>query len=510
MAISFRNIPPNLRVPLAYFEFDPSLAGTATSLQKALLLGTVPPIGPGVTLPPNTLTEVFSADQVRALAGTGSALGRQAEAWFRNNASVPLSIIAAEETGFTAGEGSIEWTGPAVGGGVIPLYIGGRIVRIVVSAGDDDIAISVAAADAINADARVAVSAEVSTINRARTEITAAQAGSLGNLKIQLALAGAVGGEIMPEGVGATITQMGDDADHPAGAGVPDVAALLALLGDAPFDFVLCPWTDASSLNALQEFFNDTSGRWSWAMQLYGHGWCAVEGTVGELSALGNTRNDQHVSIMGFSNSPTPADEWMAAYAGQSAGSLIIDPARPVQALPLIGVRPPPREDRFTILQRQVLYFDGISATYVTDGEEVYTDRVITTYRRNVWGAPDDSYLDVETLYTAQYYARSARNRILIKFPRHKLASDGTRFGAGQAIVTPKIARAELIAHYGELEEIGIVEDLDGFERALIVERSATDPNRLNALVSPSFVNQLRIFAVLVQFRLHGSERIVA
>ena len=48
------------------------------------------------------------------------------------------------------------------------------------------------------------------------------------------------------------------------------------------------------------------------------------------------------------------------------------------------------------------------------------------------------------------------------------------------------------------------------FERALIVERSRTDPNRLNALVSPSFVNQLRIFAVLVQFRLHGAERVVA
>jgi phage tail sheath gpL-like len=501
VAISFRNIPPNLRVPLAYFEFDPSLAGTATSLQNALLLGTVPA---GAALQPNVVTPVFSADQARALAGTGSAFGRQAEAWFRNNASVPLYVVAAAETGLSVGTCEIEWTGPATAGGVIPLYIGGRLVRILVSPGDDDVAISAAAVAAINADARVGVIAAVDANNRAITDITAAQAGALGRLKIQFALAGVIGGEVMPAGVTGTVT------DWTAGVGEPDVAALLAGVGDAPFDFVLCPWTSSAALEALREFFNDTSGRWSWAMQLYGHGWCAVEGTVGQLSALGNTRNDQHVSIMGFNNSPTPPDEWMAAYAGQAAGSLIIDPARPVQALPLIGVRPPPRESRFTILQRQVLYFDGISATYVTDGEEVYIDRVITTYRRNVWGAPDDSYLDVETMYTAQFYARSARNRILLKFPRHKLASDGTRFGAGQAIVTPKIARAELIAHYGELEEQGIVEDINGFERALIVERSPTDPNRLNALVSPSFVNQLRIFAVLVQFRLHGSERVVA
>jgi phage tail sheath gpL-like len=504
MAITFRNIPPNLRVPLAYFEFDPSLAGTATSLQNALLLGTVDVNDPDVTLEPNKVTPVFSADQARAYAGIGSAFGRQAEAWFRNNASVPLYLVAADETGLSAGTRDIEWTGPAVAGGIIPLYIGGRLVRILISPGDDDVAISAAAVEAINADPRVGVTAVVSANNRAVTEITAAQAGILGQLKVDFALAGVIGGEIMPEGVNATVS------DWVGSVGEPDVAALLAGIGDAPFDFVLCPWASNAVLEALREFFNDTSGRWSWVMQLYGHGWCAVEGTVGQLSALGTTRNDQHVSIMGFSNSATPADEWMAAYAGQAASSLIIDPARPVQALPLIGVRPPPREDRFTILQRQVLYFDGISGTYVTDGEEVYTDRVITTYRRNVWGAPDDSYLDVETMYTAQFYARSARNRILIKFPRHKLASDGTRFGAGQAIVTPKIARAELIAHYGELEEQGIVEDMDGFERALIVERSATDPNRLNALVSPSFVNQLRIFAVLVQFRLHGAERIVA
>jgi phage tail sheath gpL-like len=501
-----------LRVPLAYFEFDPSLAGTATSLQKAVLLGSINTADPNVTLEPNHLTEVFSADQVRALAGISSALGRQAEAWFRNNASVPLSLLAAEEEAVWNNLiGSIEWTSGSTDGGVIPLYIGGRLVRIVISGGMDPEQLSRAATEAINADLRVGVVARVGTdpsdptVDPEVTVITAAQRGELGRLKLEMALAGPVGGEIVPAGVGYTITQM------PATPGaIPDVLGLLAEIGDAPFDFVLCPWTDANSLNALREFFNDTSGRWSWVMQLYGHGWCAREGTVGELSAVGNTRNDQHVSIMGFSNSSTPADEWMAAYAGQSAGSLIIDPARPVQALPLIGVRPPPREYRFTILERQVLYYDGISATYVTDGEEVYIDRVITTYRRNVWGAPDDSYLDVETMYTAQFYARSARNRILLKFPRHKLASDGTRFGAGQAIVTPKIARAELIAHYGELEEQGIVEDMDGFERALIVECSATDPNRLNALVSPSFVNQLRIFAVLVQFRLHGMERVVA
>ena len=35
-----------------------------------------------------------------------------------------------------------------------------------------------------------------------------------------------------------------------------------------------------------------------------------------------------------------------------------------------------------------------------------------------------------------------------------------------------------------------------------MVERDAEDPNRLDILFPPDYVNQLRIFAVLAQFRL--------
>jgi phage tail sheath gpL-like len=96
------------------------------------------------------------------------------------------------------------------------------------------------------------------------------------------------------------------------------------------------------------------------------------------------------------------------------------------------------------------------------------------------------------------------RNRILFMFPRHKLADDGTRFGAGQAIVTPLIIRSEMIAAYGELEEAGKMENMEAFKANLIVERNAQDPNRVDALLPPDLVNQLRIFAALTQFRLRS------
>ncbi|MQT72556.1 phage tail protein, partial [Pseudomonas sp. FSL R10-0071] len=72
----------------------------------------------------------------------------------------------------------------------------------------------------------------------------------------------------------------------------------------------------------------------------------------------------------------------------------------------------------------------------------------------------------------------------------------------GQAIVTPNVIRGELIASYYALERLGIVENADAFAQNLIVERSATSPNRLNVLFPPDLVNQLRIFALQYQFRL--------
>ena len=48
----------------------------------------------------------------------------------------------------------------------------------------------------------------------------------------------------------------------------------------------------------------------------------------------------------------------------------------------------------------------------------------------------------------------------------------------------------------------GLVENLRQFKAHLIVERDSDNPNRVNVLYPPDLINQLRIFAVLGQFRL--------
>ena len=49
---------------------------------------------------------------------------------------------------------------------------------------------------------------------------------------------------------------------------------------------------------------------------------------------------------------------------------------------------------------------------------------------------------------------------------------------------------------------VGLVENLAAFKAHLIVERDPNNPNRVNVLYPPDLINQLRIFAVLAQFRL--------
>ena len=191
----------------------------------------------------------------------------------------------------------------------------------------------------------------------------------------------------------------------------------------------------------------------------------------------------------------------LGAAVGQIAVSVKADPARPFQTLVLTGISAPRVGDRFSRTERENLLASGV-ATFCDTTSNTQIERAVTTYIQNAYGATDNSYQDAETLHTLGYIIRFLRTRITSKYGRHKLADDGTTFGEGQAIVTPSIIKSELIAAYSDLMEAGLVENMDAFKSYIIVERNATDPNRLDVLFPPDLVNQLRIFAMLVQFRL--------
>lgn len=298
------------------------------------------------------------------------------------------------------------------------------------------------------------------------------------------------------------------------------------------FRMVLKPWRERRSLsqNALSHMWyseiseyliskgktfatpawvtemNDTSGRWSYARQLYGHVYTAKIGTLSELVTAGDQFNQQHITLAGYEKeTQTPADELAASRTARAAVFIRNDPARPTQTGELVGMLPAPKGKRFTMTEQQTLLSHGVATAYVESGV-LRIQRDVTTYRKNAYGVADNSYLDSETLHTSAYVLRKLKSVITSKYGRHKLASDGTRFGPGQAIVTPAVIKGELLATYRQLERAGIVENYELFKKYLVVERDASDPNRLNTLFPPDYVNQLRVFAVVNQFRLQYSE----
>lgn len=364
--------------------------------------------------------------------------------------------------------------------------------------GDNVTMIASSIQDAINAVPTLPFTASSSA---GVVTLTARHKGLCGNeIPVSLNYYGFGGGEVLPAGVQIAV------ATGAAGTGAPVLTGAVAAMADEPFDYIGLPFNDTASVNTLVTEMNDTSGRWSYARQLYGHVYTAKIGTLSELVTAGDQFNQQHITLAGYEKeTQTPADELAASRTARAAVFIRNDPARPTQTGELVGMLPAPKGKRFTMTEQQTLLSHGVATAYVESGV-LRIQRDVTTYRKNAYGVADNSYLDSETLHTSAYVLRKLKSVITSKYGRHKLASDGTRFGPGQAIVTPAVIKGELLATYRQLERAGIVENYELFKQYLVVERDASDPNRLNTLFPPDYVNQLRVFAVVNQFRLQYSE----
>ncbi|OTP79491.1 phage tail sheath subtilisin-like domain-containing protein [Caballeronia sordidicola] len=490
--IPFKNIPANIRVPLFYAELDASHANTATANQRALLIG--PMLASGIATPNVPLISSGVGD-AGVQAGPSSVLALMTAAYRANDQFGELWYLPVPDAGgATAATGSIAFTAPPTANGTLSLYIAAILVTIPVTAGQAIASIATAVTAAINLITSMPVTAVAAA---GVVNLTADNKGLVGNdIDIRFNYQGTPAGEAIPTGLTYTITPMAGGATNPT------LATALGNLSDQPYDFIACAFTDATSLDALKAFLNDQTGRWSWQQQVYGHVFAAYRGTWASQTTFGLTRNNQHESIMGFNDSPTPAWQWAAALCAVTAVSVRADPGVPMQTVALSGVSAPPQQSRFTLSQRNTLLYDGISTFTVGQDGTVAVENLITTYQTNSFGQPDNSYLEIETMFLLMYVLRRMSVMVTTKYARVKLAADGTRFAPGSNIVTPSVIRADLIALYQEMEYDGFVQNSNAFAQALIVQQNSQNPNRIDVLWPGTLIDQLRIFALLAQFRL--------
>ena len=490
MAISYNDIPNANRVPLAYIEFDNSKAtsGTPAQLHKVLIVCTKLTSGTAVA---GQALRVLNASQAKELFGRGSQLARMVEVFKAHNSTLDLWALPLDESDSGAkATGKVKVVGTASGVGVLSVMIGGVNFKQSVSIGDTAATIAAKLQKLVAANHDIVVTAEVDPSQTDTINLTCRFKGECGNdIDIRTNY---YAGESYPSGISVQITKMS------GGAVNPDMSAAITGFGAEWWNYIVNPFTDTESLNLLRA---ELVKRWGPMQQIDGLCFIAKRGTHAEATTFAELRNDYLFTALATNNVPQPAYEWATAYCATASQSLAIDPARPVQTL-VMDLLPPAMSDRWDYTARNTLLYSGLSTYTVNANNQPQIETAITMYRKNAFGEMDESYLYIETIATLSYLRYAIRQRITSKYPRHKLANDGIRVAPGQAIVTPKIIRNELLALFTEQEFKGLVEDFDEFSKTLIVERDQDNKCRLNVLSGENVVNQFRFYAHAIQFRL--------
>ena len=484
------SIPPTLRVPFVGVQFDGSQAqqGPALLVYRAILF--VQKLSTGAAAPDTFVRATGVADAIAA-CGRGSQAHRAGIGWFASNKTTELWLgVLADPTSGAIASGTIVVGGTATAGGTIPLYAGGVLVAVGVNVGDAAAIIAGNIASAINGNPDLPVTASATA---ATVTITFRHKGALGNGYDVRNCFNA--GEALPAGVTLTSTVLA------GGTGAPSLTNLISAMDPLWFQIWSHPYTDATSLTAIE---GELASRLGPMRSIDGLAITSASGTLSALATLGASRNSPSSVIVAQpgANPLTPSWEFAAEVAALVAREGAIDPARPFQTLALSNAMPVAELDQFNPAERDLLLHDGIATTKLAAGGVVQLERIITTYQTNPSGQPDATYLDATTMLTLQYLRYAFRVLFANKYPRHKLADDGTRFEPGQPVMTPSLARAEALTWFGDMEGLGLVEDADQFKRDLVVVRSKTDPSRLEFLIPPNLVNGLVVVAADLQFRL--------
>lgn len=494
MSITFDNIPTTLRVPFVFSEFSSTRAQQGPSIlaYKGLIIGQKRSTGTGTA---DTVVRCTTVDQAIALGGRGSMLHRQALAWFAANRSTELWLGILDDNGAgVAATGTIVFTAAATAAGTIAFYLGGERIPVAVASGAATTTMATDTAAAINAALDLPVTAGVSSSTVTLTFRHKGLAGNTYDVRHSFRDT-----EVLPAGVAMTITAMGAVV---AGTTNPTLTNLIAFMTDMWFNVWTHPYTDATSLTALE---TELTSRFGPTRSIDGIAISSASGSHGTLTTLGTGRNSPHSLIFAQPGaSPlTPPMEFAAEVAAIMALNGAADPARPFQTLAMTRAMPVAQTDQWSNDERNLFLFAGIATTKLNSAATgTQLERAITTYRTSPSGATDTAYLDAMTLLTLMYLRYDWRTRVVNKWPRHKLANDGTQFGAGQPVVTPQDGRGEALAWFHDMERLGLVEGFEQFERDLVCERDAVDPNRLNFLMPPDLVNAVIGVASSIQFRL--------
>ena len=481
--ISFNEIPSSIRKPGKYFEFNTTNAvrTLAANSQRMLIIAQKSEDSEAPLEP----VQIYDDATAGQLFGFGSQAHIMAKAAIRANLYLDLSVLPVEpNSAGVAATGKLELTGTATGSGVVSLTIADT--SIAVAASSQDLANSVLdeLAAAVNAEQDLPVSAQLVTptdpdgdgeqvADPPYLSLTAKNKGTLANM-VSLAVS------CTAPGLTATLTQMS------GGQSDPDIEDALSTVFGSDYTLYCMPWAAQEQLTALREHLDNISGPLE---QRRATAWLASTDIMSRCTTLAGQINSGRISLACLPGTTSLPEVVSAAYCAVAASEE--DPARPLNTLELTGIAVPPVASRLSRTEQEVALKNGVTPLEVGPGDVVQIVRAISTYTKNPAGVADISLLDMTTIRTMDYVAKTIRERIELRFPREKLS---TR--------TPPKVRSEILDVLRQLEELEIVEEVQANAEGVICERDLQDPNRLNCRVPADVVNGLHVFAGVIDLLL--------
>jgi phage tail sheath gpL-like len=491
MTITFEQIPSNLLVPGVYTETNSRRAatGTTTLPRRTLLVGQRLAAG---AVASGTPYQIFSPADAESGSGAGSMLAEMAHVFKAANKYCELWGIGLDDNGSgVPATGTITVTGPSTAAGtlallVAPYWVGSELrgrYLIAVASGDSATTIASAISAAINADPYRSVNASPAI---GVVTLTARQDGTQGNSIV--ATYNYFAGEKLPAGVGVAIVAMSSGATN------SNVATAIAAMGDAHTTHFVQPWTDATTLTAVEA---EMTRRWGGTVQRECHAFAAAAGSLGTLTTLGDGRNSELSSILGSGLSPSPV--WVVAAELAAVDAASNHPGKPLRGKVLNCMLAPAPGSEFDGDDRQQLLAEGIATYTVSSSGKCYVERLVTTYQEDTLGNPSSIFRDRQVaglLFAIRY---DWRNFFGLKYPDFMHAADGSVFAPGLDIITPSTVKAEFASRARNTwhRDEGWIEAPDQFLADIVVERTTDGMDMIGA---PDLINQFHILRTRFDF----------
>ncbi|KQV27599.1 hypothetical protein ASC97_04270 [Rhizobium sp. Root1203] len=486
------NIPGDIVAPL--LAFDVESAGQFSSETKMALLGHGLAAG---SLAESGIVLCSSVNEARALVGRGSMLESMVIRVFQNAPSQELYLGRVADTGTAEIRTVTVGVIPADGGQGV-LQIAGEDVSIEFAAGTTANAVATLLAVAINAYFNPASKKSLPFTATVATNVVTLTARHKGAYATRLdTFVPVIEGGNAFNGILTFATTV-------PGAGVPDVSAILAAMGDEPFEIVISAFGDDANRTKLDDFHNNTAGRWSYAQQLYGHVFYPKMGTTSELTASAVAKDTWHLSMIPiFTNAgnATPDYEFVAAMIGRIAPLLGSGSDGRVSVnqtgLKVEGVLAPRDRTYWPgYATRDALLKNGVSAWKVNSSGDVITDKIITQ-QQTTNGVPDTVFRDIQAPYQLTYALKFHRAALANEHSNKAIVDDNPANNPN--LRTPKDIKATLVNSSVQLQTRGVVEASQDLLDQITVARDADNRNRVNIILPIDRANPLDIFAGLAR-----------